>query len=185
MIKEMKPKINKNLIYIIILMCGVGILSFIGLKILKSSNAKTANSDQSQTANGPANSQNQDPSGQSRRGGGARGNFKPLEGTITSISEQTIVMKADDGSTKTINCSDSTRIMSQDNSQRTTLTLNDLKSGDLINVMSNDNTQATIDARMIFLGQFTPPQNGGSYRGGSQGDSNSSSPDNQSSNNPI
>lgn len=133
-----------------------------GVLIYKASKTKATN----QTV---ADSSQNTP-GQNGRGnwqGGQRGNrvnFQPVQGTIQSIdnSTSTIVMKASDNSVKNVTCSSSTRIMKTDNGTRQTLAITDLKPGDQINVVSSDNTQATIAARMIIIGQLQSPQNRGS-----------------------
>lgn len=152
--------LKKNYIYIIILIIGLGGLVFGGITIWHYSKKQTS----SQVAG--ANDNQNMPGGNGGRWGQGqnRGNFKPLHGTVQSVdqSSKTIVMKADDGSSKNIVCSDSTRIMKQDNGQRVNLTLADLKVNDEINVMSTDDSQTNIQARAIFIGTFTRPQDNGS-----------------------
>jgi len=166
----MKPK-NNNFIYIAIVVVVVAGAVWAGAKFLGKSNG-------SNNGGSVAGANNQ--RGQFGQGRG-RGNFKPLSGTIQSISGQTIAMKADDGSAKNITVADTTRIMKQDNGQRVTLTIADLKVSDKINIMSDDNTKTDITARMIMVGDFTPPQGGfrpgGSGGYGGQDSQGTSSPD--------
>ena len=150
---------KNNFIYIAIIVVIVAGAVWAGAKFLGKSGDSN---NQGQVA---GESQGRDQFGPGR----GRGNFKPLQGTITSISDQKIVMKADDGNTKNITVSSSTRIMKQENGERVALTLADLKAGDKINVMSDDTNKADIEARMIMIGEFTPPQNRGSFPGGFNG----------------
>lgn len=153
---------KKNWIYIVILVVVLGGAFFAALKYLKSSKAQN-----NQTAD--ANGQNS-PGQNGRFGrGGNRGNFTPLHGTISGVSDSTIVMKTDDGSSKNITTTSDTRIMKMDNGERSTLALSDLKVGDEINVMTEDSSQNPIAARMIFIGTFSPPANRGQWQGGGTG----------------
>ena len=151
--------IKKNLVYIVlivIVLVGGGYAAF---HFLKPANA--GNNNQTVDAVG------QNPGGQGRFGGGNRGNFKPLHGTITSINSSTIIMKADDGSSKKIAVASDTRISKMDNGSRTTLVLSDLKTGDELNVMAQDTTTDQITPQMIIVGTFSPPTGGqGGYRDG-------------------
>jgi hypothetical protein len=162
-----KMNLKKNIYYIIILVCGIGILAWAGVKFLKKSNAS------GQTAQVSGQNSGQNPpngSGGSWGGGrgGNRGNFQRVHGTVTSVSESTIVMKADDGSAKNITVASDTRITKMDNGQRTTLAVADVKVADEITVMTSDSSQSNISPRMIIIGAFTPPQRG-SYSGGGNG----------------
>jgi hypothetical protein len=152
--------LKKNYVYIIILIVGLAALISGGIAIWHFSKKQTNSSVAGVNDNQNMPGRNGGNWGQ----GSSRDNFKPLHGTIQSIDEssKTIVMKADDGSSKNIVCSDSTRIMKQDNGQRVNLTLADLKVNDEINVMSTDDSQTNIQARAIFIGTFTRPQDNGS-----------------------
>ncbi len=175
--------IKKNLIYIILLICVVGAATFFGFKFLRSSNSKQASVTSPDQAGGFAQNGYGGGAGRTRNPNSNRPNFKPLHGTISSIQDQTIVMKADDGSSKNIICSSTTRIMEQSNGQRVQLAVTDLKVGDEINLMSSDTTQSNITAQMIFIGQFTMPQRGsGSWQGGQN---STGSTDNQGSASPA
>jgi hypothetical protein len=174
-------KFNNNYIYIGVIVLILAIGGYFCWKFFKGSN-----SNQNSQANSNAQ---QSPGGQSgfggRQGSGGRtrGNFKPLHGTISSVSAAAIVMKADDGSSKTINVSDSTRISSQVNGQRTTLAITDLKQNDEINVIATDTTTATIDARMIFIGAMpTMGQRPSGQQDGSTNQNNWSGPSGQTLN---
>ncbi|MEI6144583.1 MAG: hypothetical protein WCP91_03210, partial [Candidatus Berkelbacteria bacterium] len=162
--------------YIILIVIVIGGGIYVGLRFLKPANASSNN--QSADASGQNNS---GPGG--RFGGGGRGNFKPLTGTIASISGLTIVMTASDGSTKNIVTTSDTRISEMDNGTRQTLSISDLKTGETINVMAQDTTVNPITPQMIIIGTFTPPAessggyqgggNGGGWNGGSQNNSGS------------
>ena len=133
-----------------------------------------AGKNSSQTANQPGG-----PGGSSRFGSGqrtGRGNFKPTTGTIASISGQTLVITLADNTTKNIDCSNTSRISETQNGTTTQLAFADLKVGDKINVMGTD-TNGTIAARMIFIGDMpTRGGGGGGYGGsGSGGQSNQNS----------
>jgi hypothetical protein len=177
--------IKKNLPYIIILVLGLAGVVFGGIMFFKKSNTNSAQTAKSQDATNPNNA---GPGSGGRgswggQGGAGRANFKPLHGTVSSVNSDTIVMKADDGSSKNITVSSDTRISRTDNGQRATLAITDVKTGDEINVMAQDTTQSTITPRMIIIGAFTAPQGRGSYQGGSgQGQGSSSNdPSGQSS----
>ena len=167
----MKPQ--KNLIYLGVIVIVVVLVVWAGIKILKPSST-TADTSSPNSQTGPGNKRGQ--WGQ----GGERGNFKPLHGTITSIDANsgTIVMKADDGSTKNITTDSTTRISEMSNDTRQTLAISDLTSGEEINVMASDTSAATITPRMIIVGAFTPPQRpSGSYGNGENQDSGGIPPD--------
>ena len=160
--------IKKNLPYIIIIVLGLAGVVFGGITFFKKSNPNSSQTVQSQNATNPNNA---GPGSGGRgswggQGGAGRANFKPLHGTVSSTSSDTIVMKADDGSSKNITVSSDTRISKMDNGERTTLAITDVKSGDEINVMAQDTTGSTITPRMIIIGTFSPPQGRGSYQGG-------------------
>ena len=161
-LKEEQMDIKKNLPYIAIIIIVIASTTFAVFKFVLPANSKSQ--DSSEIAdNGSMGSYNGSTGGQNGRTGrgGQRGNFQRLHGTITSISSQTINMTADDKSTKTLTCDDNTRISTQENGQMTQLTLSELKPGDEINVMGDDTSSSNITPRMIIVGTFTAPQNGG------------------------
>ncbi|MGA2666638.1 MAG: hypothetical protein ABSE91_00930 [Patescibacteria group bacterium] len=162
-----KKDFKKNLPYLILIFVVILAAIFGGYELFKSS--KSSNQQAS------ANSGSQSGSSGSRRFGGSRDNFKPLHGNITALNGQTIVMKADDGSTKNIDISSSTRIMEQQNGQMTQLSLSDLKVGDEINVMASDTTSSDITPRMIIIGQFQRPTNFSPGSGGFNGSGSTNS----------
>lgn len=169
----MNPK-NNTLFYILLLVIVVVSSAAAGYFLLRPKTASTAlEQTTSPDKNGYSGGFSQD-----RQGG--RGNFKPLHGTISSINTNsgTIMMKADDGSTKNISISSDTRISKMDNSQRQELAITDLSAGEEINVMASDTTQTDITPRMIVIGTFTPPSRG-SYQG-NDGLNNNTQPDNSS-----
>jgi len=153
--------LKKNWPYIVAIVIILAGITFFAIKFLKkpSQTANLANSNSGSFGNYGGNG-----GGQGQRGSGSRGNFNPIAGTIASIDSSVITMTKSDNTTQKVNYTSSTRIMEQQNGQRTTLAISDLKTGDAITVMGSVNGD-TIDARMIFLGQFTPPQRG-SYQGG-------------------
>jgi hypothetical protein len=158
---------KKNGIYIVIAVLVLIILVG-GVYLL----VKKTNSKNTQTA---SNSQN---GGQNsfRRGGGNfanRGNFKPITGTISSISGQTIVLKVSDGTTKNIDCSNA-RISEFSNGSRTQLSMSDLTVNETINVMG-DSTQNPIQARMIIVGTMPTFQPGNSNNSSNNSTNNSGS----------
>lgn len=158
-----KKNLKKNYIYIVILVAVLGVVVWAGIKFFKSSK-----SNQNSQAN--SNSQNQG----FRGGGFNRGNFTRTHGIVSSISPSGLVMKADDGSTKNVVVSTSTRIMKEENSQPSQIKLSDIKTGDEITVMSSS-TSGDLQARMIMDGQFTfnRSQNGSfpNFNGGGSGSS--------------
>lgn len=158
-------KQKNNLPYIIILVIGLLAITFAGIKFFKKSNQSSTQASESQGSSSPNNAGQGSGTGRGQRGAN-RGNFKPLHGTVTSVSSDTITMKADDASTKNIAVSSTTRISKTDNGQRVTLTISDIKTGDEINVMAQDTTTSNITARMIIIGTFTPPQRSGSSQSG-------------------
>jgi hypothetical protein len=159
--------LKKNLPYIIIVVLFFGLV-FAGYEILKPK--KTSNVQVSTQNNQGFGSNGGGNGGASSGGSGRRGNFTPpTTGTISNINGNTITMTASDNSTKTITCSDTTRISENTNGQMTQLSLTDLSNGETINVMgtaSGDN----ITARMIFIGDM-PAR--GNWRGGGNSNGNS------------
>lgn len=180
----MKFDFKKNLTYIIILMVGIGGLCFGGYEIYNSEKPKTGSAQTSDSGANPSAPNGSDQRGQWGQGGG-RGNFARLHGTVTSVSDSTIVMKADDGSSKNISVSSDTRISRMDNGQRTTLAISDVKANDEISVMASDNSQSTITPRMIIIGAFAPSQRGQYQGGGNNGYNSSGGTDSTSSNSSI
>ena len=144
-------KSKQNIFYIVILILVLATVAFAVVKFAK----PKSNNANNPSASASANASRTRGSGQ----GFNRGNFKPIHGVVLSVNGQTIIMKADDGSSKNITCSDSTRISKQDNGQRVSLTLADIKVNDEINVMSSDTAGSDITPRMIIIGTFSPPQN--------------------------
>lgn len=147
---------KKNKTYIALILIGLAILIFAGIKFFKSGDSKSKSAENQ-------NSENNFSDGQyGRRGpGGNRAGIKPVSGTIESISGQTIKIKTDNESSKNIICSDETRISEQVDGEMSQLSLSDLMVGDKINVMTEDSSSSDIKARMIMVGEFTPPQNRG------------------------
>jgi hypothetical protein len=157
-----KKNLKKNYIYIVILVAVLGIVVWAGIKFFKSSKGN-------QNSQTNSNSQNQ-----GFRGGGNRAGFNRIHGTVSSISQNGLVMKADDGSTKNVVVSTSTRIMKEKNGQPSQIKLSDIKTGDEITVMSSS-ASGDLQARMIMDGQFTfnRSQNGSfpNFNGGGSGSS--------------
>jgi hypothetical protein len=148
-------KNTNNIIYLaiaLIFLSGVGYFAYTFLHKTETQKKQTSAGDEE--ALDSQNSFGGRPSAGRQGEGRPRGDFKPLHGTISSISGNSIIMKSDDGSTKTINISDSTRISAEENGQINTLQFSDLKQNDEINVMASDTTQSTIDAKMIFIGSM-------------------------------
>jgi hypothetical protein len=168
--------LKKNWIYVLILVIGIGGIAFGAYEIHKLSSNKTATATNDQN---PSQGGNNPGGGGGRQWGqgGGRGNFTPpVHGTIASISGSTIVMTADDGSTKNVAVSGTTRITETQNGSRTTLQLSDLKQGEEISVMNSGTDTTNLTARMIIIGTFTPPQRGQypSQNGGSDSTGNNS-----------
>lgn len=149
---NLKKISNQNIIYITVLVLILGGIDYAAVKFTK---PKTNSNSTAAAGAAPSNG---------RFGGHGqdfnRGDFKPLTGTVSSINGQTIIMKADDGSSKNITVASTTRISKPENGQRASLTILDIKVGDTINIMADDTTVADITPRMIFIGTFSPPQNG-------------------------
>ena len=159
----------------------IGGLVFLGLKFLKpKNNALTAQATNNQFPQGNGAS-----GGWAGRGNGQGrgGNFTPpVHGTIQSINSDTIVLTADDGSTKNVTITSDTRITDMENGQRTTLALSDLTNGEAISVMNSGTDTTNIQARMIIVGTFTPGQGRGNWNGANSGSSDSSDSQSQSTN---
>jgi len=161
----MPEVIKKNLVYIVAMLLVVGGFVWLSVKFLKpKSNTLAVQATNNQFPQGNGQS-----GGWAGRGNGqGRGNFAPpVHGTIKSISGSTIVMTADDGSTKNVTTSADTRITEMTNGQRTELALSDLTNGEEISVMNSGTDTTNLQARMIIIGTFTPGQNRGSWSGGS------------------
>jgi len=158
--------LGKNYPYIIIAIVLLAIVIGAGWWFYKLSQAKNAQNTQDQSQDQFGLSGRQWSGGK----GGNRGNFKPLHGAISEISDSIIVIKTNDGSSKNIATTSDTRIMKMENGQRITLEFSDLKVGDEINIMAQDSNQSTITARMIFIGTFSPPINRGQGQGGGVND---------------
>ena len=172
-----ETKIKKNLPYIIILVIALTATAFAAVKFLSPKKTDQASQQTADSSQGQPNN----PSGRQGGRGGNRGNFQRLHGTVASVSDTAIVMTVDDKSSKTINCDSTTRIMKQENGQTVQLSLSDVQVGSEINIMGGDPTQSNITPRMIIIGTFTPPQNGGSWQGRNSQNSNYQQPTDSSS----
>lgn len=162
----METLVKKNFPYLIMLIVILGGLIFFGAKYLKPKNTDS-----------PAMSQSQN-NGFNRGGGGGRGNFTPpITGTVESVNNQVVVMKESDGTIKNITVEASTRILKEDDGQRKTLVISDIKTGDKINVMSSDTSSSNITAQMIFVGTMSFPNRDNSPRNPGSGEFDSSSSD--------
>ena len=162
----------------LLLLAGI---AFVIVKYVIPANSKTtqaASTDQSKLGT-------QCGTGRAGRNGQGRGNFTRLHGTIASINNQTVVMTADDKSTKNLTVTSTTRISEQQNGQMTQLSLSDLKVGDEINVMGGDTTSANLTPRMIIIGTLSMPQGGGGWQRPNSGSGGSSSDGSSGSGNGV
>jgi hypothetical protein len=142
----MKLKWNTNYTYLIAMIVVLSLVTLGGIKFFKSGKNNS-------TASSPNNFPNQSQNGRSR-GGFNRGNLMRTTGTVSSVSDNTILMKAEDGTNKNVIVSSSTQIMKAANGQPFQIQLSDIKTGDQITVMSSS-TSGDIQATIIMDGQFT------------------------------
>jgi hypothetical protein len=84
-------------------------------------------------------------------GGNQRGftGTRPVNGEITSLDDKTITIKSQDGSSKIIVYSTSTKI-----NKTTEGSTSDLKTGEQVIVIGTENTDGTVTAQSISVGGF-------------------------------
>lgn len=78
---------------------------------------------------------------------GANGSIRPVSGEITSVDNGTITVKLQDGSSKIIVLSGTTKI-----EVTTTGSTSDLKRGDTVSVIGTTDTSGTVTAQNVFVG---------------------------------
>lgn len=91
------------------------------------------------------------PSGTNQQGGNARqrnGMGRPVSGEITSMDESTITIKTQDGSSKIVIYSTSTKV-----NKTSEGSISDLKVGEKINAIGSEGSDGTITAQSISVGK--------------------------------
>ncbi len=104
-----------------------------------------------QQARGRAAFANFGTGGNTRFGNGNANNARPVRGQILSIGDTSITVKMADGSSKVVVFSDSTNI-----SQATKAAKTDLKTGDEILVLGNNNSDGSVTANSISINPALP-----------------------------
>lgn len=84
-----------------------------------------------------------------RQGFGANSNFRPVRGQVISMGNNSLTVKLSDGSTKIVVFSGSTRFVKSSSAAE-----GDLKTGDTINVIGNQNSDGSLTASDV---QINPP----------------------------
>jgi hypothetical protein len=135
---------NKNLIIMILLLVIVGGSSFFaGMKYQQNKLKSAAN----QFAGGRIfGSGQQGPNQNETRNGN---NFRPVAGEILSMDSKTVTVKMADGSSKIVVLSDKTVY-----NKTQTGSLNDLKVGDNISVFGTTNTDGSVTAQNVQIGEM-------------------------------
>jgi len=82
--------------------------------------------------------------------------FRPVRGQVLSMGDNSLTVKMTDGSTKIVVLSSSTAFM-----QSTKAALNDIKTGDTVNVVGTANSDGSVTAQDV---QINPPSQGGFAR---------------------
>lgn len=83
-------------------------------------------------------------------GNGMRGTFRPVNGSIVSVSDNTMTVKLEDGSTKIILFSDTTQL-----NKAAQATKQDLKVGTTVAVFGQTNADGSVSAQNIQLNPQT------------------------------
>jgi ribosomal protein S1 len=135
---------KNNLIITIIIALIVGGLSFYGGTLYQKGKTPSIGSRQFQNGDRPSGMQ-------------GRQNGQPVSGEITSIENNSITVKTQDGSSKIVIYSDSTKV-----NKTSEATKDDLKVGEQIMVVGTTGTDGTVTAQSVSLG-------GNFFRGMSNG----------------
>lgn len=83
---------------------------------------------------------------QNQRGQRMGQNFTPVRGNISSVDNNTITVKLQDGSSKIVVLSDSTTYMKESSAAKS-----DLKTGDTVAVVGNTNSDGTVTAQNVQI----------------------------------
>ncbi len=139
---------NKNsLLTTIIITIVVGVIGFYAGKQYQNTQCTTGKSStRINNQQGGPPGQMSGTSGQTNGQNGPMGNNAPVSGEITSQDSQSITIKMQDGSTKIIILSNSTKII-----KTTDGTASDLKTGQKVTVMGSE-SNGSITAQTISLG---------------------------------
>lgn len=130
---------KNSLITTIIIAVVVGVLGFFGGRQYQK--GKSGNFNRGQFQNGAARL-----SGIPGRNGVFQGG-RPVSGEIVSVEEKTITVKTQDGSSKIVIYSDSTKVNKTSESSK-----EDLKTGEQIMVIGTESTDGTVTAQSISIG---------------------------------
>ncbi len=133
-------KSNLIIIAVIALLLGGGAGFFAGIQYQKNQRSSFFNGT-NQRFNGRMNQQ----PGNGFRAGGAMG--RPVSGEITSLDENTLTIKTQDGSSKIVVYSSSTKV--NKSSEGSTV---DLKVGEQVTVFGSQSAEGTVTAQSISLG---------------------------------
>lgn len=102
------------------------------------------------------------PAGFNQREGSSQRGLRPSSGEITKIDDTSLTLKTTDGSSKIIIFSDSTRVNKSSEGS-----MADLKVGESITVMGSEDTNGTITAEILSVGNmFRGPMGEQSESGG-------------------
>lgn len=129
---------KNNLLMMIVVAIVVGALSFYGGTLYQKN--KGGNFTARQFQNGTR------PSGAQGRNGIAQGG-RPVSGEIVSVEKNTITIKTQDGSSKIVIYSDSTKI-----NKTLEGTKEDLKVGEQVMVIGQEGTDGTVTAQSVSVG---------------------------------
>lgn len=148
---------KNNLILIIVPALIAAVLSFYAGTIYqkgKSANL-TANQPGAPAGQMAGRPDSANSAGQQKRTGQGNG-FQPVSGEIVSLEDNTLTIKASDGSSKIVVFSDSTVINTTTTGSKT-----DLASGANVMVIGTTNSDGSVTAKTLNVGQeaMTPPGN--------------------------
>ena len=129
---------NKNLISVIIIGIILAATGFFGG--IKYQQAKQPSFNRQFATNG-----------QGRTDFNRQADFRPVSGEIISLSDQSLTVKLQDGSSKIIFYSDSTKI-----NQTTEGSKTDLQSGASVTIIGTTNSDGSVTAQSISLGSSFP-----------------------------
>ena len=132
---------RKNMVQTLVVSILVGVIGFFGgIQYQKTKNPRFTT--------GQFQSRGQMPSGAQTRNGGNIGTGRPVSGEIFSIDENTLTIKTQDGSSKIVIYSESTKINKTQEGLK-----EDLKIGEQAMVIGTQGTDGTITAQNISIGR--------------------------------
>jgi len=132
---------NNSLLITLVVALAFGVVGFFGGMQYQKSKLSTGFSRTGQQVKSNFVQQGSGNQGRTSMGG------RPVSGEIISADENSITVKMQDGSTKIITYSDSTKV-----SKTSDGSVSDLSVGEQITVMGSESTQGTITAQSIFVG---------------------------------